>query len=181
MKRMFWTNKTSVEIKISQGFQKLINVKVGQSYFCGSWLKIFLNWRNWCGVGSKLLPYFLSTRCHQTWGEKVSSKNWPGQPGQHCHVQEAPLPGGKINILSCVSAQTWNVFRIYLNVRVCVRARAPGVSVPGVQGGDSGVGGGWVTPFEAAAGGGHQRAGARLQAVLQQPPAAAPAVTPVHQ
>lgn len=69
------------------------------------------------------------------------------------------------------------MFSVYLNVCVC----APGVSVPGFQGGDSGVGGGWVVSLKAAAGGGHQRAGARLQAVLQQPPAAAPAVTHVHQ
>lgn len=69
---------------------------------------------------------------------------------------------------------------VFLNVRVCVCAS--GVSVSGVQGGDSGVGGGRVAPREAAAGGGHQRAGARLQAVLQQPPAAAAfAVTRVHQ
>lgn len=57
----------------------------------------------------------------------------------------------------------------------------PGVSVPGVQGGDSGVGGGRVALLEAAAGGGHQHAGARLQADLEQPPAATSAVTHIHQ
>lgn len=87
-----------------------------------------------------MFPCFLSTRGHQTWGEKVSSKNWPGQPGQHHHVQETPLPGGKINTFSCISARRENMFSVYLNVCVCVCA--PGVSVPGVQGGDSGVGGG---------------------------------------
>lgn len=35
-----------------------------------------------------------SSRSHQTWDQKVPGQNWAGQPGQHRHVQEAPLPGG---------------------------------------------------------------------------------------
>lgn len=38
---------------------------------------------------------FSFTRSHQTWSQKVSSKDWTGQPGQHRHVQEARLPGGE--------------------------------------------------------------------------------------
>lgn len=64
---------------------------------------------------------------------------------------------------------------------MCVCARLPGVCVQGIQGGDSGVGGWWVAPHKATAGDGHQHAGARLQADLQQPPAATSAVTHIHQ
>lgn len=41
-----------------------------------------------------MLVCWFSFRSHKTWGEKVSGKNWPGQPGQHRHVQETSLPGG---------------------------------------------------------------------------------------
>lgn len=41
-----------------------------------------------------MISVFASTRSHQTWGQKVPSENWPGQPDQHRHVQETPLPGG---------------------------------------------------------------------------------------
>lgn len=48
------------------------------------------------------LTLFPSIRSHQTWGQKVPSENRPGQPCQHRHVQETPLPGGKTVIASDV-------------------------------------------------------------------------------
>lgn len=41
-----------------------------------------------------VISVFSSIRSHQTRGQKVPSKDRAGEPGQHHHVQEAPLPRG---------------------------------------------------------------------------------------
>lgn len=104
---------------------------------------------------------FPSVRNQQTWSEKVSSENWPEQPDQHLHVQEAPLPGGTTVtpfISRCVLSE--------LRSTPC----STGVGVSGLQRGDAGAAGGRVRSREAA--GRHVRDGEGLQAGLQRQAAA---------
>lgn len=109
---------------------------------------------------------FPPVRNQQTWSEKVSSENWPEQPDQHLHVQEAPLPGG-----TTVTPPSAGVLPE-------LRPTPPstGVGVSGVQRGDAGAAGGRVRSREAA--GRHVRDGERLQAGLQRQAAAVLAAQP---
>lgn len=118
-----------------------------------------------------MLVCCFSFRSHKTWGEKVSGKNWPGQPDQHRHVQETSLPGGNRSLLMCLVCTELQYRRDFfiriglLLLRVCVT----GVCVPGVQGDDAGDGGGRVRWVEAAGGrGGGRHEGERLQTGVQQ-------------
>lgn len=103
---------------------------------------------------------FPSVRNQQTWSEKVSSENWPEQPDQHLHVQEAPLPGG--TTVTPLSAGVLSELRS--------TPRCTGVGVSGLQRSDAGAAGGRVHSHEAA--GRHVRDGERLQAGLQRQAAA---------